>query len=142
MITPIIIQLVFWVMVVIVLLGVLFVLRELVGTGGVLLTPIVAVPILVVVRVYAEILIVAFKINDSLTDINHTLTEIKNQGTRGSGSFASRAEGSAPRGGSRVTPVAGRRVKTCPYCAESIFYEEVKCRFCGSDVPNEPGSSQ
>ena len=29
-----------------------------------------------------------------------------------------------------------RRMKTCPNCAESILYEELKCRYCGSEVPN------
>ena len=40
----------------------------------------------------------------------------------------------APQG---VSPTpAVMRMKTCPSCAESIAYEELKCRFCGSEVPN------
>ena len=27
-------------------------------------------------------------------------------------------------------------MKTCPNCGESIAYEELKCRHCGSEVPN------
>ena len=37
--------------------------------------------------------------------------------------------------GVNPTP-AVRRMKTCPNCAESIAYEELKCRHCGSEVPN------
>ena len=36
-----------------------------------------------------------------------------------------------------VSPTpAVMRMKTCPSCAESIAYEELKCRYCGSEVPN------
>lgn len=28
-------------------------------------------------------------------------------------------------------------MKTCPYCAESIPYEELRCRYCDSEVPGE-----
>ena len=33
-------------------------------------------------------------------------------------------------------PPTVRRMKTCPSCAESIAYEELRCRYCGSEVPN------
>ena len=36
-----------------------------------------------------------------------------------------------------VSPQAGSRTKDCPYCAETIMYDAVKCRYCRSDVPNE-----
>ena len=33
-------------------------------------------------------------------------------------------------------PPTVRRMKTCPGCAESIAYEEPRCRHCGQEVPN------
>jgi hypothetical protein len=74
MITPVIIQVVFWILVAIVVISGLFSLGDnfLYGLLMIILGPIV-------VRIYAEILIVLFKMNDWLAEINQTLTEIKNQ---------------------------------------------------------------
>jgi hypothetical protein len=67
MITPIIIQVLFWIGVAATVISgfvSLFGGDILMGLGAIILGPIV-------VRLWTEILIVLFKINDTLTDINH-----------------------------------------------------------------------
>ncbi len=77
MITPYIIQIIFWI-------GVAFCI--IFGVGGILLGsrfgnggPVYGLLILifgpVVVRIYCEILIIFFRINETLTEIKHTLDE-------------------------------------------------------------------
>ncbi len=45
--------------------------------------------------------------------------------------------------GSILHEVAPAVVKMrCPYCAERIRSEAVKCRYCGSDLVNEPTKSE
>jgi hypothetical protein len=75
MVTPVIIQIIFWIGVLFcVIVGIMMVVSTAFFQGqllGALL--LIAGPL--IVRVYCEIFIVAFKINDSLTDIrSHVLT--------------------------------------------------------------------
>jgi hypothetical protein len=74
MITPLIIQVVFWFMVAIVVISGLVTMGDSFLTGLVI---IILGPI--AVRMYAEILIVLFKMNDWLGEISKSLDEIKNQ---------------------------------------------------------------
>jgi len=72
MITPIIIQILFWISVVLVVIVGLVGMTEdfLTGILTIILGPLV-------VRLYAEILMVVFKMNDHLNEINESLAEIK-----------------------------------------------------------------
>jgi hypothetical protein len=71
MITPIIIQVIFWLVVVVVVLSGLVTMFSDSFFGGLLI--IVFGPL--VVRIYCEILIVIFRMNDTLTDIRNELRE-------------------------------------------------------------------
>jgi hypothetical protein len=74
MITPIIIQVLFWIGVAAAVISGLAAMGDDFFSGLVL---IILGPI--AVRLYAEILMVLFKMNDWLGEISQTLTEIKNQ---------------------------------------------------------------
>ena len=72
MITPTIIQFVFWIGVFVVIIAGIFMLREEVAAG---IMMIVLGPLFI--RIYAELLIVVFKINENLNEINNSLADIK-----------------------------------------------------------------
>jgi len=77
MITPVIIQIIFWVGVALCIifgLGAIFVGSRY-GSGGPLWGVLVLILGHVVVRIYCEILIIFFRINETLTEIKHTLEE-------------------------------------------------------------------
>ena len=71
MVTPILIQVVYWIVTVVVIVGGLVVLVA--APGGTERALGLAVLVLgpLVVRVYAEVLLVVFRINDTLTDIRN-----------------------------------------------------------------------
>lgn len=72
MITPILIQIIFWLGVAVTIIGGLVTLTNDVVTG---LGIIIFGPLLL--RLYAEILIIVFRMNETLTDINETMADIK-----------------------------------------------------------------
>jgi hypothetical protein len=77
MITPVIIQIIFWVGVVLCILfglGAIFVGSQY-GERGVVWGILVIIFGPVLVRIYCEILIIFFRINETLTEIKHTLEE-------------------------------------------------------------------
>ncbi|MDE2822666.1 MAG: DUF4282 domain-containing protein, partial [Chloroflexota bacterium] len=147
-ITPFIVQVLFWLgTLAAIAMGLTMLIR---GDEGLVRGMGFAILVLgpLVLRIYSEMVLVAFRVNDRLIDVNRTLVEIRNQGAQGarvqSGPTLDPhgARPSIPRAESRATPEPERRTKNCPYCAESILYEATKCRFCDSEVPNEPDSPQ
>ena len=77
MITPVIIQIIFWLGValcIIVGLGYIFVGSRY-GDGGPIWGVLVIIFGPILVRIYCEILIVFFRINETLTEIKHTLED-------------------------------------------------------------------
>ncbi len=73
MITPIFIQIIFWIYIAIVVIGGLVMISQDQALTGILV--IILGPIFV--RVFTEILIVIFRINDTLTEISDSLIDIK-----------------------------------------------------------------
>ena len=84
MITPIIIQVIFWVLVGLCILGGLILIvagaMAQFGAGGKILSGLLLLVLGPLgVRIYCEILIIFFRINETLTDIKHVLEERKGQ---------------------------------------------------------------
>ncbi len=84
MVTPVIIRILFWISLVIVVLGAIIAVIAGVISGirdesvGIIIASVLAGPVILVggilgVRVYAELLILAFRINETLTDIKTLL---------------------------------------------------------------------
>ena len=116
MVAPILMQ-AFWALMALIVIGSFVFLiagSDLVENAG--LRFLIAVAILVVglpvLRVFAEGFIVAFSINETLTDIrNGDINQL-------------------------ISPTAP--TKTCPYCAEDIPNDDIQCRFCGSALSARP----
>jgi len=78
MITPVIIQIIFWIGVVLCLIGGLFYLLfgyHYYGSSAPVFGLLLIIFGPIVVRIYCEILIILFRINETLTEIKHTLAE-------------------------------------------------------------------
>jgi hypothetical protein len=77
MITPVIIQIVFWIGVAVcVITGIIYMsLSSRLGAGAPLYGLMILVLGPVLVRIYCEILIIFFRINETLTEIKHTLED-------------------------------------------------------------------
>ena len=131
MITPIVIQVCYWLLMAGVVILALWVqssgfLEDI--PGGILIVGILLVVGLLVVRIVTEVVLTAFRINGTLTDIRSpTIPQAEATGTEPT---------PQPDTASAETPM-----KACPYCAETIPYAETRCRYCRSDVPNESESS-
>ena len=163
MITPVLIQIGYWVLTAALILISSRFLNDILGLLLVLVG-------LLVVRIFAEVFLVAFMINGTLTDIRSAAGSTLSQAVMRRGrpnpsmktcrycmksiprvaakcSYCLNRLDDAPRADASDTEVpdtgegAERRMKTCPYCAETILYEAIRCRYCGSDVPNETEAS-
>ena len=147
MVTPILIQAFYWLLTA----GVVVISVQWAQSSGFLEdgpVRILAVGVLLVVgllavRVYTELILLMFRINETLTDIRNApiplagaaRTELTPQADT-----ASQAP-PPPLPRSRSPRVVRPTTKACPHCEESIPREEIKCRHCGGEVPNEPESS-